>query len=359
MSIDRGTADQSLAGSLRRALTPRPGEVRRARARLHRQAGFTCVLFATSYFVLVISSVATWGRVAAAGVLALSIVAVGTGIMHDANHGSFSRHRWINSTLAWTSDLLGASSALWRVQHNVLHHGNTNVVGFDADLELAPWARLAPSQTWRARFRFQHIYIWPLYGFLAIKNLLVSDVLSLRHGRIGEQPLRERPRFRQVVAVIAGKLAHIGWAVVVPLMFNPWQSVLIFYLCCSWVVGFMLAMIFQLAHCVDNAEVTAPAAARRGSNFALHQLRTTVDIASPVPVFGHVFRWLAGGLDHQIEHHLAPRLPHTIYASIAADVRDACASNGVTYRVHGGVSHAVRAHARWLREMGRRPAVAG
>ena len=359
MTTDRRDADQALASSLLRAMTPAPDDVRRARARLHRQAAFTVALFATSYYVLVISSVAWWGRIAAAGVLALSVVAVGTGIMHDANHGSFSRHRWINSTLAWTSDLLGASSALWRIQHNVLHHGNTNVVGFDADLELAPWARLAPSQPWRERFRFQHIYIWPLYGFLAIKNLLVSDVLSLRHGRIGEQPLRARPGARQIVSIVAGKLAHLGWAVVLPLMFNPWQSVVIFYLCCSWVVGFMLAMIFQLAHCVDNAEIASPATARRGGNFAAHQLRTTVNIASPVPVLGHVFRWLAGGLDHQIEHHLAPRLPHTIYPLIASNVREACDSNGGTYRMHRGVTHAVRAHARWLREMGRRPAVAG
>jgi linoleoyl-CoA desaturase len=349
--------EHTLNESLARALAPAPAAVRAARRRLHRDALVTVLLFAVSYGVLVVSSASIPVRIAAAGVLVLSVVATATGIMHDANHGSFAERRWANRLLSYTSDLLGASSWLWRVQHNVLHHGNTNVAGFDADIELAPWARLAPTQPWRRRFRFQHIYIWPLYGFLAIKNLLFSDVLSLLHGRIGHQPLRGRPTRRQVAEVVIGKFAHLGWAVVVPLLFNPWQGVVVFYAACSFSVGFLLAMIFQLAHCVDVAELTGPSAARRGESFAVHQLRTTVDIESPVPVLGHVFRWLAGGLDHQIEHHLAPRLPHTIYARLTPGVRAACDANGVRCRVHPSVSAAVRSHARWLREMGRPPIV--
>ena len=88
------------------------------------------------------------------------------------------------------------SSWLWRFQHNTLHHGNTNVVGFDADIALAPFARLAPSQPWHRWYRAQHIYIWPLYGFLALKNLLVSDVVALDHGAArpaADPPARTTP----------------------------------------------------------------------------------------------------------------------------------------------------------------------
>jgi linoleoyl-CoA desaturase len=275
--------------------------------------------------------------------------------MHDANHGSFSRHRWINQTLAYTSDALGASSWLWRIQHNMLHHGNTNVVGFDADIELAPWARLAPSQRWHRRFRWQHVYIWPLYGFLSIKNLLVSDVATLVRGKIGDQPLRQPVSLRLVLGVLLGKLAHLGWAVVVPLMFNPWWAVVTFYAICSWCVGFGLAVIFQLAHCVDIAERPDADASRRGDQFVVHQLRTTVDIASPMPLVGPVFRWVAGGLDHQIEHHLAPRLPHTAYPMVAARFRVACGEHGIAYRLHPGIWQALCSHTRWLRVMGTRP----
>jgi len=339
--------------ALWRSLQPTSDEVRHARRRLHLKAIAILSLVATSYWVLVISDSVLPVRVVAAVALAVSLVAVGTGIMHDANHGSFSRRRWVNRTLAYSSDALGASSLLWRVQHNTLHHGNTNVVGHDADLELGPFARLAPTQRWHWWYRAQHIYIWPLYGFLALKNLLIADLVTVVSGRLDGKRLREPMNARTVVTITAGKLAHLGWAVVVPLIFNPWQVVLIFYLGCSWLVGFVLAVTFQLAHCVDIAELPAPEQLRRGDHFAVHQLQTTADIAATTPVVGHFFRWLVGGLDHQIEHHLAPGLPHTAYPTISRRFREQCRLQGVAYKLHPGVLAAVRSHARWLHTMSR------
>lgn len=352
MNIGVTDADVRSVGDVWRAALPNDSQIRSARRRLHWKAAFIGVLVAGSYAVLVLSNAAALVRLAAAVVLAVGLVATGTGIMHDANHGAFSRRRWVNRTLAYTSDALGASSWLWRIQHNQLHHGNTNVVGFDADLELAPWARLAPGQPWRPRYRWQHLYIWPLYGFLTMKNLLVSDFLSLRAGRIGQQPLRPPATRRVVTQVAVGKLAHVAWAVVVPLLFNPWQTVLLFYVACSWAVGFTLAVIFQLAHCVESSDFLSADTLRRGDHHAAHQLRTTADIASSIPGFGHLFRWLAGGLDHQIEHHLAPGLPHTIYPKVAARFRAGCDRAGIACHLHPSVSAAVASHWRQLRAMG-------
>jgi linoleoyl-CoA desaturase len=156
--------------------------------------------------------------------------------------------------------------------------------------------------------------------------------------------------------VAIGKSVHVIWALLIPMLFNPWRQVLAWYVACSWCVGFTLAMMFQLAHCVDNADVAGPEVERRGDQFAAHQLRTTVDVASPLPVVGAVFRWLCGSLDHQIEHHLAPGLPHTIYPRLADQLREACDQHGFAYGLHPGVFAAIGAHARWLRTMGRRPA---
>jgi linoleoyl-CoA desaturase len=253
--------------------------------------------------------------------------------------------------VSYTSDALGASSWLWRFQHNTLHHGNANVVGFDADIALAPFARLAPSQPWHSWYRAQHVYIWPLYGFLALKNLLVSDVATLISGRLDQQPIRHRLRPGVVVQILAGKLVHLSWALAIPLLFNPWWAVLAFYLTCSWLVGFLLAITFQLAHCVDITTMHDANVPRRGDNFVTHQLATTADIATTIPIVGPFVRWLVGGLDHQIEHHLAPRLPHTIYPLLAARFRQACHDDDITYRLHPGIWAALRSHARWLRAM--------
>jgi linoleoyl-CoA desaturase len=80
-------------------------------------------------------------------------------------------------------------------------------------------------------------------------------------------------------------------------------------------------------------------------DFELHQLRTTVDVDRRVPLL----RWMMGGLDHQIEHHLAPRLPHTIYPLVAQRLRELCADRHITYRLHPNVRGAVSAHARRLK----------
>ena len=341
----------SSVASIWRSVMPTLGEVRRARHRLHGKALVIVGMLATSYWCLVLSGLSMPFRVGAAGVLVFALVAVGTCIMHDANHDSFSSHRWLNRILAYTSDALGASSWLWRFQHNTLHHGNTNVVGFDADIALSPFARLAPSQPWHRWYQAQHCYIWPLYGFLALKNLLVSDTVTLLTGRVDQQTIRQPVRPRIVAQIIAGKFAHLAWAVAVPLMFNPWWAVLAFYLGCSWSVGFLLAITFQLAHCVDVTTMHESSAARRGDDYAAHQLRTTADIAAPMPVIGHLFRFMVGGLDHQIEHHLAPRLPHTIYPRLAKRFRQACDENGVPYLLHPGIWSALRSHTRWLRAM--------
>lgn len=352
-SISGPAATSHVASDLWRSIQPTQAEIRSARRRLHLKAVTIVALLGSSYIVLVMSNFGVVVRLAAAAVLIVAVVATATGIMHDANHGSFSKHRIVNRLLAYTSDALGASSWLWRFQHNVLHHGNTNMVGIDADLDLAPWARVAPSQPWHRRFRWQHIYIWPLYGFLAMRNLIVSDVLSLTRGRVGDQPLRRKPNAGVIAKVVAGKLGHLGWAVFVPLLFNPWWAVVAFYLGSSFLVGVTLATIFQLAHCVDAAEIPSDdGEPRRGQDFAAHQLRTTVNIASPIPVVGHLFRWVVGGLDHQIEHHLAPGLPHTIYPVLGRRFRAACTAHDLPYRLHPGVWQAIRSHVRWLRVMG-------
>jgi linoleoyl-CoA desaturase len=349
------TPSAAVAAALWRSVVPGHAEVHRARRRLHVKALLILAIVVTSYWAFVIADFGWPVRLGAGLVLSLGLVAVGTGIMHDANHHAFSQHRWLNAVLAYTSDALGASSWLWRIQHNTLHHANPNVVGFDADLALSPFARLAPSQPWHWWYRGQHVYIWPLYGFLALKNLLVSDVVTMVKGTMDGQPLRQPRTVGLFVRITLGKLFHLSWAVAIPLLFNPWWAVLAGYLACSWIVGFVLAIVFQLAHCVDVTEIVPDEEPRRGDDFTVHQLRTTADIASPIPVLGHAFRWLVGGLDHQIEHHLGPRLPHTLHRRTAEQFRAACDANGVAYHLHPGVWSALRSHTRWLRQMSARP----
>jgi linoleoyl-CoA desaturase len=329
-----------------------------ARRRLHGKALLIGALAVSSYGMLVFSHAGVGVRLVSAAVLVVAMVATATGVMHDANHGAFSRSRRLNRVVGFSGDLLGGSSWLWRAKHNTLHHASPNVMGVDTDIEQMPFARLAPNQPWRRWHRAQHLYLWFLYGFMALSWLLVSDTRTVISGRHGDHVLPRRPKFLEVATIVGGKVLHLTWAVVVPLLFCPAWAVLAFYLACSWCVGFALAVMFQIAHCVEEAEFTTPDSPHRGPDFAIRQLRSTVDVRIDTPIVGWFLRWWMGGLDHQVEHHLAPRLPHTIYPLLAARVEELCSTRELAHRCHASLGAALRSHARWLRLMGQKPVVA-
>jgi linoleoyl-CoA desaturase len=348
---DEMTPRESAAVALA-SCRPRATVARRAVRRLRAKTGLIGAMVFASYLGLVFVARGPASAIPLSAVLVVGLVATGTGVMHDANHGAFGRPRWINATLAFSADALGASSWFWRHQHNGIHHGNTNVVGVDADIEQMPFARLAPAQPWRPWHRYQHIYMWPLYGFLALRMLL-SDFFGLFTHKVGNQHLPRRPTRRDVVELFAGKTLHVVWAIALPMVLHAWWVVLLTYLVCSWSVGLILATFFQLAHCNDVVGFAEPSAPRRGNDFSMHQLETTADVHTSG--ISRPVGWLMGGLDHQIEHHLAPGVPHPAYPAMADRVREVCASRHLVYHLHPSFRAAIGSHARWLRAMGRRP----
>ncbi len=340
------------------ACRPAGRDLRRATRRLQGKAAVIGALGVTGYVGLLLTHTLLLA-IPLAVVMVLAVIATGTCIMHDANHGAFSDSKVINRIVGYSSDIMGASSWLWRQKHNGLHHANTNVVGIDTDIEQMPFARLAPGQPWKAWHRYQHIYMWGLYGFLTVQWALFSDLANVITRKIGSQPLRRRPKFWDLTMLLTGKALHASWALIVPMFFHRWWVVVTFYLACSWTVGFALAVFFQVAHCVDNTSFAVPETARRGDDFALHQLRTTANVQCGTPVIGPITAWLMGGLHQQIEHHLAPGVPHTAYAAMGRRVRQLCVDREVTYVEHTSMWAALRSHMRWLRIMGLRPAVSG
>jgi linoleoyl-CoA desaturase len=341
--------------SISRLIQPSPEEVRRGQRRLHGKALFIGLLLVGSYAGLVFAPVGLALRIVFAAGVVVGVVGVGTGIMHDANHGAFSRSARLNHVVGYSSDLVGASSWVWRYKHNKLHHANTNVVGKDTDIDQSPFARLAPDQPWRPWHRYQHLYLWFLYGWLSVK-FLVADFVALAKGGLGANRFPHPPRRSDVALIVFGKAFHVTWALVVPLLFHPWWAVAAFYLTCSWLAGFTLAMIFQLAHCNELAEFFPADDTRRGRDFEARQLRSTADIQCRVPVVRSVVRWIMGGLDHQVVHHLSPRVPHGLYPQMAAKLAPLCADRGLPYHVNPSISAAVASHGRWLKAMGQPPA---
>ena len=64
-------------------------------------------------------------------VMGIGLAGIGMCIMHDGNHGSYSKNKLINKLMGLTLNLVGGSAKNWRIQHNKLHHTYTNVHEMD------------------------------------------------------------------------------------------------------------------------------------------------------------------------------------------------------------------------------------
>ncbi len=158
-----------------------------------------------------------------------------------------------------------------------------------------------------------------------------------------------------MVTITAGKARHATSAIGLTLTYQrPVGS-------CSrsiwrarvW-LGLLPATMFQLAHCVDLADFATPDTPRRGDDFVLHQLHSTVDVHCRTAIGWRSLTWITGGLSYQ-ERHLAPRLPHTAYPLVASRLQTVCAERDTPIRIHATSRQAVCSHTRWLRLMGVRP----
>jgi linoleoyl-CoA desaturase len=327
------------------------GRARWGGTAMHAKTGAILGWFAGSYGLLLLwGGVSAWLAVALTVSLALATAGIGFSVMHDANHGAYSRSARVNRGWGLALDFVGASSYVWRFKHNVHHHTYANVDGMDADIDAAPFLRLAPSQRRRAFHRWQHLSAWPLYGVLGLKWWFVDDLVDLARGRIGQQPF-PRPRGLELAAFVAGKAVFVGWAVAVPLLVHRSGWAVALFLLGSLALGVVLSTVFQLAHAVPDTafHAAAPGEQRMPTGWAEHQVRATADFAPSNRLLG----WYVGGLNFQIEHHLLPEVCHVHYPALAGIVAETCREHGVPYRAQPTLRHAIAAHFRHLRALAR------
>lgn len=309
--------------------------------------------FAASYGLLVFAAETWWHGLLLAVVLGLTGAAIGFNVEHDGSHQAYSDRVWINRLAAMTLELLGGSSYLWRWKHGLFHHTYVNIAGHDPDIALGILARLSPHQRRRQHHRWQHVYLWAFYGLLPIKWQLIGDFRALITRRIGGQPV-PRPRGGELLVFVAGKVVFFTGAFLVPLALHPAWAVLAGYAIATFVAGITLSVVFQMAHCVEEAEFPVPAepGGRVARAWAVHQVETTVDFARR----SRVAAWLLGGLNFQIEHHLFPRICHVNYPAIATLVEQTCREFGIRYTAHRSFRAGLASHFRWLRRMATAPA---
>ncbi|MBL8950558.1 MAG: acyl-CoA desaturase [Myxococcaceae bacterium] len=288
----------------------------------------------------------TWWQVALACIsLGFAMAAVGFNVQHDGGHGAYSTRSGTNWLAAAAMDSIGASSYVWAWKHNVFHHSNPNCVGLDADIDIQPLCRLAPDQSHHGYQRFQHVYIWFLYSFLALKWLF-DDFRDVANGAVGGQRI-PRPRGLKLVQFVGGKLFFLSWSVLIPCLLHPVGNAVAAWAVASVTLSLVMASVFQMAHVVEQVKFQARGV-RGASTWAEHQVTTTADFAQ-----GSAWvTWYTGALNYQVEHHLFPKVCHLHLPALAPIVRATCEEFGVPYSSYPTARCALLSHVRWLRTMG-------
>lgn len=278
------------------------------------------------------------------------VAGIGFNVMHDGSHGSFSTNKWVNRIAASSISLLGANHFMWNMKHNMLHHSFTNIDGVDDDIEIGILMRMAPTQKKYKMHRFQHFYFWFLYMLLYVFWIFFTDYKKYFSQKIGNVPLKKM-NTNDHIEFWSVKVYHAAVFIVLPILAVGWVSWVVGFFTMSLVAGFVLSIVFQLAHTVEDTvfPIADIATNKLPDEFAAHQIKTTANFATR----NKLVSWLVGGLNFQIEHHLFPKVSHVHYPAISEIVKNVCREYQLQYIEYPTMRKAVVAHVRFLRAMGR------
>lgn len=322
---------------------PRSGD-----ARLFRKALVIISLYCASYaaLLLVPEPLNLLGWLAHGIATAL----LGFNVMHDGAHESFSRTGRLNRLAALSFNLIGSNRFYWAQKHNRNHHTFTNVDDVDEDIDALGLFRMSPHQPRYWFHRFQHWYVWLLYPLTSLFWFFVLDYKAWFSRTIGKRPFSKNPTLADQAEFWFSKALYLLIYLIVPLQFLRGTEVLTGFLLMHAALGFLFAVVFQLAHVVDKAEFPQPTAnGAMTDEWAVHQLRTTVDFATN----SRFLTWALGGLNFQAEHHLFPRVSHVHYPQLHQLLQQPLQQLGYPLRSYPTLWAALAGHYRHLRALGR------
>ena len=273
------------------------------------------------------------------GVLALWIhkqlqaTEIGHTALHGAYDGLTGAEAFDSKRYAWDTPIDEES---WRAGHNVKHHQYTNIAGRDPDIHFGP-VRLTPHTPHAKQHRWQLPFtlfmLFPNFGllmnlhFTGLNDVYYGNGRADRHDFLPDRSKESiatahRKAFRKYLPYYAKNY------LLFPLLAG---SGFFKVLLGNWIAE-VLRDVYSAAtiYCghVGPETATYPEGTRahgRGAFYAMQiEASNNFEVIRPLSI-------LCGGLDHQIEHHLFPRLPPERLRQIAPSVRVACERYGVRY----------------------------
>ncbi|MEM8897874.1 MAG: fatty acid desaturase [Bacteroidota bacterium] len=275
---------------------------------------------------------------------------MGTSVMHDVLHGSYSSSKRLNWFMHLTPLVIGAYPRTWKLQHNVLHHTYTNIEHNDEDLTPIGVLRFSPNQDLKWFHKYQHLYATFFYCIMTLIWATAKDFVRITKYRNMGLLKSDREFVKNIGLIIFSKTFYFSLILGLPIMLLPiptWQ-ILLMFLCMHLVAGFVLSMVFQLAHIMPDIHFLEQEEQDIEQNWLVHQLETTSNYAMK----NKFITWIFGGLNHQVEHHLFPNVCHVHYPQISRIVQKTTKEFGLPYHKQRYFGVAIVEHYKMLKALG-------
>jgi fatty acid desaturase len=258
----------------------------------------------------------------------LSSVGITTGT-HTASHYALVKSRKINKFIVYLGYgfFYGQSYEYWIHKHIKIHHNNPNIVGVDEDINLMPWFAMNKeeirnsSKIKRAYFKIQ-VLLFPIALTLNIFNVQKDSLIHL--ARI----IKTKGLSKRVKLDLAILFSHYLCWIVIPSYYFGFANVMLFYYIRMAFTGYGMFAAFAPAHFPEEALFLAED--NKKIDFLRRQVYTTTNFTT-----GPIGRYMLGGVEFQLEHHLFPNCNHFHYPKIHVLLKQFCKDNDLPFNEIG------------------------
>ncbi len=311
------------------------------------KAVFYIVAAMVNYWLMIWVVPAGWWSVLLCVIMGMLLAGIGFNVMHDGAHGAFSKYPWINNVMGFSLNFMGGDVNLWKIKHNLVHHSFTNVEGLDDDIDIEPYIRTNPYQEKKKMHRFQHIYVTFLYGLTYLNWIWWADFEKYFGQHVAGVKFRKM-KLSAHFSFWIGKVGFLIISLIIPIAVVGLGKALVGFFITAISCGILLSLVFQVAHVVEQTSFMDSKDKETEDEWAVTQLKGTANFATK----SKIVLFFTGGLNHQIEHHLFPRISHVHYPKISLIVKDTCKEFGVQYHEYKTFIGAIASHYAHLRNMG-------
>lgn len=309
---------------------------------------FFTTIFIGLYLSIITNQLHTSMVLPAALCFGISSALLGFNIAHDAVHGSLFRLSTLNRVFSFYFDIIGISSYVWKLKHNVIHHNYPNLQHADFDIEAAPFLRLSPADQLCRYHKYQHLYAPVVYLLFSLSLVFFSDIkimLCMKRETIDGKP---HP-LSQKIMFVAAKTTYIFFMLVLPLLVLPYHAYTITsaFLLMHFTLSSILAYVLIPAHLFEQAVFAEKENGAVKEDWAIHQMKSTLDYSRN----SRCYNFLLGGFNINVVHHLFPRICHVHLIAVSKIVKQTSDEFGITYH-ETSMGKAILSHFRLLKQLG-------